>query len=187
MKQNENKSSRPFSATESAPNYLGRIVPKVSLDPVAPPEPLTFPTFPSIDELLKHEAGTQPHPLLKLTDTPPPSPTSLFDGLLGGRPEVLLQDALANPTRYEPATREALAALGGKRSTELTPEDRRILNLATIDYASVRPRYAAPTKAGVPRPPAQKPKSLDQDSLGDGRAPQVETPGGTMSAYWWLG
>ncbi len=180
MKRSARPSTSPFDATSSAPNFLGPITP-----PLVDQTP-AFPKFPTVDQLLAHQEGTAPHPLLQLTATPPPSrPSSLFQGLLGGQLDVLVQDAADHPERYDDATRSALAALGaGNR--ELTPADHKLLDNATMDYAAFRPPKAPPRAPDAPKPPPRRPRLLDDGDMPDGREPQVETPGGVMSAYWWL-
>ena len=180
MRSKDTTPPRPFNATESEPNFLGPILPEVTQVPT--PDPfLTLPKFPTVEDLL----SGKPHPLIQLSETQPPRDTPLFQALLGGRLEVLQQDALYNPERYDEATRHLLMELsvGSKAMTTLDAGDQTTLDRATVDYAQFRP------PAGKkPKPPsAPRPKAVAvQDELGDGRAPQVETPGGTMSAYWWV-
>jgi hypothetical protein len=178
MPPTEKPSSRPFNATESEPNFLGPITPAVS-------GPLSFPSF---DQILRHQAGVAPHPLLQLSDIPPPRTPTLFEGLLGGKLEVLTQDAVDHPDRYDEPTRTLLAELGAsvKRLEGLTPADRAALDRATLDFAAYRPPRRAQEPVRARPRPARRPALLTQEAPSDGRAPQVETPGGVMTPYWWL-
>ena len=185
MKPNDRPSGKPFDATESAPDFLAPITPP-ELFPTAPVQFQPFPKFPTLEEMLEHQKG-KPHPLLQLSEVPAPKPSSLFEGLLGGRTEVLLQDALDHPERYDDATRAALEALAA-RGGVATPEDRKLLDNATLDFAAFRPPRAAPLPV-KPKPPAPKPKLLsDEDELRDGRAEPEggEEAGSPLNGYWWV-
>ena len=183
----DGSSTRRFAAIKSALGFPDPTRPYVPFpSDLGTVEAPSFPRFPTLDQVLEHQSGQSPHPLLQLTETTPPSrPTSLFQGLLGGRLEVLVQDALDHPERYDAATREALADLGAGPRT-LSPADHRLLDSATLDYASFRPPQPAPRATSAPKPPPRKPSLLDDGDMPDGREPQVETPGGPMSAYWWV-
>lgn len=178
MKPTDSSSRAPFNPAASAPDFLAPLV------DLAPP---SFPRFPSVEEFLMHAAGTQMHPLLKLTDAAPVEPASLFNGLLGGRLEVLTQDAAAHPDRYDEETRIFLEELdgGARKLKELSPADAEMLDRAVMDFASARPQNKpAPTKDP---PKSKKPALLvEEGELPDERAPQVELPNGnTAAAYWW--
>jgi hypothetical protein len=182
MKPSDYSSRRPFNPTESAPDFRAPIA------VLETPQPLTFPRFPSVEELLLHATGVQPHPLLKLTETAPPSePESLFKGFLGGRLDVLTQDAATNPDRYDEATRIFLEELaGGARKLEaLTPTEAEILDRAVMDYASVRPQNK-PVKEKE-RPKEKKPALLrEAGELPDEHTSQVELPDDALdTAPWW--
>lgn len=151
----------------------------------------SFPKFPSLQEVADHHHHHKvaPHPLLRLTEALPKAPAaSLFQGLLGGKLDVLQEDALRNPDRYDERTRVLLADMGEKRDYQPTGDELRILDDATLDFASARPMH----KPGpilpqeMKKPAQQQPRRLFDDRELDGREPTVETPGGTMSAYWWL-
>ena len=184
MKRTSPPSRRPFDDTESFPDYLGPIIP-AGWSPTGP-APVAYPT---VQEILQHQAGTHRHPLLQLSETPPPSePTSLFRGMLGGNVDLLTQHAAQNPDSYEPLEQQLLAELGAgtRKVSELSPAELNVLDRATVGYASYRPK-PAPEKP-KPKPPAKRPRLVEEaNELQDGRAPTVETPGGTMTAYWWLG
>jgi hypothetical protein len=179
MTPTKKPSRRPFDATESFPDFLGHI---------GQSSETSFPKFPSVKEILQHQAGTIQHPLL-LTETPPPSkPTSIFKGLLGGSADHLMLDAFDHPELYDEQTRQLIADLGaGARTVStLKPTELEILDRATLAFASgQRPARTAP--AQKPQPPVKRPRLMEAaNELTDGRAPQVDIPGDPMSAYWWV-
>jgi hypothetical protein len=140
-----------------------------------------------VEDLLLHAAGTQPHPLMRLTETAPPSePASLFNGFLGGRLDVLTQDATAHPERYDNRTRAFLEELAGgaRKLEELSSEEKGLLDSAVMDFAAFRPPKPAPAA----KPQKEKKPALlrTENELLDERAPQVDMPSGPMTAYWWL-
>lgn len=180
MKKNAPVSRRPFNPAEPSPDFLGPIAPEVYAQPALEP----FPKFPSVEQLLDHQNKVAPHPLLQLTETAPPtSSPSIFQGLLGGRLEILTQDALDHPERYDDATKAALSELAaGTRKVE---DAGRLLDSATMDFAAFRAPPARPAPAAPVRL-ARKPALLDTE-MPDSRTPPDELePGNPMSAYWWL-
>jgi hypothetical protein len=183
MKRTSPPSRRPFDATESFPDFLGPIIPE-GWSPTGP-VPVSFPT---VQDILQHRAGTQKHPLLQLSETPPPSePTSLFRGMLGGNVELLVQDAATHPESYEPLEQQLLAELatGARKVSELSPAELNVLDRATLGFAAYRPK--TPAEKPKPQPPARRPRLVEAaNELQDGRAPQVETAGGPMTPFWWL-
>jgi hypothetical protein len=183
MSSNGSALKRLFNPTASSPDYLAPIAPTVF------DQEVTFPRFPTLQEQLAHLNGTAPHPLMEVGVAPPPPDRSLFQGLLGGRLDVLQQDVQENPDRYDEATRAVFAELssGAKTVESLDPVARKALDRATLDFASYRPpRTAARSEPSKPPPAPKKPRLLYDGVLEDGRAPQVEEPGGPMTAYWWL-
>lgn len=186
MKPKDSPSLKPFDAAASFPDYRAPILPAESFP--SAPAPAAFPKFPTVQEMLEHEHGLKTHPLLRLAETPP-RPTSLFQGLMGGRLEVLLQDAADHPERYDEVELLMLQELAtGTRKLEgMTAAEREVLDRATLDYAAVRPPKDF-KNAPIPKPPApKKPKLLEADQeFADGREPLVETAGSVMSPYWWL-
>jgi hypothetical protein len=172
-----------FDAESQEPDFLAPLI------GVAPPQHPTFPQFPKfpmLAEIQRHMRGEMQHPLLQLSEAGPPSePASLFQGMLGGNLLPLMQDSIDHPERYDDETQLFLNELAaGLRKAE-TPEDKARLDAATLDFAS------GGRQQPKPRPPAPPPKpraaAVDPyaPGLDDGRAPQVETAGGPMSAYWW--
>ena len=181
MKKNETVSRRPFNPAESAPDFLGPIAPEATAKPSLDP----FPQFPSIQQMLDHQNGVASHPLVQLTETAPPtSSPSIFQGMLGGRLEVLLQDAADHPERYDEATHVMLGELaaGTRKVEDLAPG---ALDSATMDFAAFRPPPRPPA-AARPAPAPRRP-SLLATEMADSRTPPDELePGNPMSAYWWL-
>lgn len=129
--------------------------------------------------------GTKPHPLVERLATSPKT-TSLFDGLLGGRAEVLLQDALHDPTRYPEETRALLEMLatGGRTRESMTAEEGRLLDRAVVDFATYKPVMKPVDKPRKVRITAKKPAPMSEPV--DSRAPTMDVPGGEMPAYWWV-
>lgn len=180
MPPTDKPSRTPFDATESSPDFRAPIASLPGLEALS---------FPTLDQFLKHQAGVAPHPLLQLSDAQPPAkPPSLFEGLLGGKLEVLAQDVAAHPDRYDESTRTLLAEISssGKGLEGLTPADRAALDRATLDFAAYRPPRQAQERVRPPTRPVRRPALLTHEEPADSRAPQVEAPGGVMTAYWWL-
>lgn len=178
---NDKQSSKPAIITMFAPSFPGTTPAPASV-PTSPAlafEP--FPRFPSVDDLLRHQSGAQAHPLVRLSDTQPPPQTSLFRGLLGGRADVILQDALVNPERYDQDTLESLRALIGK--AQFSEEDEQLLSRALIDFEHGR-RPKQPPRPAPTRAPARK--KIDFSPMADGREPMADVPGAVQDAYWWL-
>ena len=117
------------------------------------PEPLTW----------------NPQSLLTLSppNTEVRSPTGLFEELLG-EPRVLLHDYLERPEAYDYALMPVLTALlSGKKPSELSQEERELLNLSTVIYAegpkpssSFKP---SPTTYPYPRPSANADKDDEEE------------------------
>lgn len=178
-KQRGSISGKRFNPDDHSPDYSADIAPEAT----ALLELQKFPSFPTVQELLDVK---NPHPFVQLAEPlAPPSPTrGLLQELLGGRLDVLIHDAYANPSRYDGDTRSLLDLLGNdpKYIQKMTEDEQLMLNRAVIDFAAFKPKEK--TAAKLPLKP--KPTTPGEDS---GRGPQVEEdgPGGTMSPYWWLG
>ena len=115
----------------------------------------------------------------------PPRDTSLFQGVLGGQLDLLLDDVQRNAANYAANEQQLLQELSAGRSVQsLRPEERFVLDQATISYAAAtKPVLKAPK----PKAPPVKPKALVLgEPMEDARAPQVETPRGPMPGYWWM-
>ncbi len=149
-------------------------------------QPVTFPRFPTLSGLLEQP---NTHPFLQLAPGPAPTPTeSLFQGLLQGKWLPLYQDSLDHPERYDENTKTLLTELAaGTRKLEgLTSEDKKQLDLATLDFAAyVPPKQQQPKQASVRR--AITPKLMDDAVYDAGtKTPDFEPPGSPLSSYWWL-
>lgn len=146
-----------------------------------------LPKLPTLEEMVVHERGEKLHPLM-VTSSPPPPPKSLFDSLLGGQLEALLQDARSNPQYYDREDLELLEQLaaGVKKLEALTPLESAWLDRATIQFSSFRPPRVPKS---APRPPAPKPVAKKEQEPQGGSATMEElaalSPDG-LPPFWWL-
>jgi len=141
------------------------------LEPLAPLSPLTFPRF---EDLVAEDLKKQTTQTRKETD--------LFSGYLGD-PAVLLEDFQLHPEKYGVETHELMGQLmqGSKSVEHLNPSDRRLLNLATVDYYQ-----AAPAK------PAEKKRQFTKSAGAQQRPSRIRKPRPQRTAraelpdFWWL-
>lgn len=158
-------------------------------------EPLSPPTFPTFQQLVEADRVS-----LQSTSSVPKKLNDLFDGILGTL-EPLLADFQESPEKYGEETHELLGqlTLGSKSLEQLSPNERRLLNLATFDF------YQAPK----PKPPeplvkeAEAEDEEDEDPIdeldeeaeerraakndkGRGPTPGLDVPVTELPAYWWL-
>ena len=112
----------------------------------------------------------------------------LFLALVGD-PQVLLQDLLDSPAKYEEGVSTLLQDLasGRRKLGSLTPAEAELLDRATIDYTRRSPRQE------VEPPPRRAPvqQADDESEEGEGHSmrypsPQVPELNG-LEPYWWLG
>jgi hypothetical protein len=138
---------------------------------IQPPSPPQFPAFMQLVELDREQA-----------QAPPARSSGLFEGLLGGRPEALYEDAMANPDKYSPEAQLLLADIvAGKVDPRLlSDEQRRLLDLATIDFATAKPKAPRRSPKAAPRPAAPPAAPLERPT------PGVDVPGEVPEPYWWL-
>jgi hypothetical protein len=175
MPKSKINSNELFNPSSASPNYRAPIAPRLQLQ--------NLPRLPKAKDFL---GDITAHPFFQFVAPPPKQPTkTLFQELLGGRSEVLEQDALEHPDRYDEPVQVLLQELstGTKKTESLSPVEHELLSRATIDFAT----YVPPPKAQVPRVPT-RPKPTPQlmdESFHDGREPQVEPPGGVMTNHWW--
>lgn len=139
---------------------------------IPPPSPPEFPAFMQLVELDREQAPA-----------PPTARSSgLFEGLLGGRPEPLYEDAAAHPEKYSPEAQALLADLiaGRVDARALGEAERQLLDLATIDFATAKPK--APPRSLRPAPvPPRAPAAPPERP-----APGIDVPAEVPEPYWWL-
>jgi hypothetical protein len=161
-----------------------------SLPEIAPLSPPTFPTFQQLVEA-DRESLSAPAPTRVLND--------LFDGILGTL-EPLLADFQEHPEKYSQETHELLGQLthGSKSLEQLTAHERRLLNLATLDfYSATPPKKPEPIVKQAEAEPEEDEATdeLDEEAeerraskdKGRGPIPGVDVPVTELPAYWWLG
>ena len=164
----------------------------LSLPVIAPPSPLRFPTF---QELVEADANPSP-----TSGTPKPKLNDLFDGILGTL-DPLLADYQANPTKYGEETHQLLEQLihGSSSLERLTTNERRLLNLATLDfYSATKPKAEAPRLPALEAPEEEADGEAEDDhdeheknAHQDTKKPEAPVPGvdvpvTELPAYWWL-
>lgn len=130
------------------------------------PEP---PRFPSFQELVQQDA------LAQLTPAPKVS-RGVFEELLG-HPEPILQSAVEDPERYDAQALSLLRAIYNNtvRFSDLTPEEKALVNQATMEFFS-----ATPSKPVPPAPPMLPTRPRDAEGHD---AEPVDGP--VLDAFWW--
>lgn len=156
--------------------------PSVPFPAVPSPEPLRFPT---VDDLLAQAAnGFSLHPILQLTNPPPPRPEGLFEDLLRSDPSALAQDALDHPDRYADEARALLTELV-QSPRRVSAEERRVLDRATLDLAEYRPP-TLPASAPKKRPVEGAPRRQTVEQVVDPLpVPGIDIPE-DAAPFWWL-
>ena len=123
-------------------------------------EPVALPRFPTFFELLE-----QPEESVKV-------PTGLFQLLLGGRIDILQEDATQNPDKYDETTR-ALLDQAVHRKGSFTLSELDTLNQATVLFASASTKLPLQKQRPTPR-----------------RAPLASKeelpPNAEVQPFWWL-
>lgn len=145
------------------------------LEPLAPLVPPSPPTFPRFEDLVEEDAKNQMKPPTKR------APTDLFSGFLGNH-IPLIEDYQKHPEKYGVETHELLELLmQGSRSVErLDANERRLLNLATLDYYQ-----SAPAKR------EGKNKTLSKTAAPKSRVSRIRKPRpqrpvrAELPAFWW--
>ena len=86
---------------------------------------------------------------------------------------------MENPDKYDERVVTLLQELmqGSKKVTDLEEAEQRLLDHATIDFAS----YVKP-KAALVAPKMQKLAEEDEESFSE----EFDIPSNSTSAYWWL-
>lgn len=143
------------------------------------PPPAAPPSFPTLLELV--EDSKQP--------PPPKKEKGVFEELLRGRVDVLLQDALESRSEYDDEVLALLHELYLNRLKleELTPEQRLLLDAATMKFFS-RPEvnnpdvhHRAPKKLW--KPPVEIAPEAASFQETEEAAPLGEDG---LPAFWWL-
>jgi hypothetical protein len=148
--------------------------------------PLEAPQFPTFQELVDLEATTT-------RETGSRRLSDLFDGTLGDQTR-LVEDFQRNPEKYGEECHGLLRRLesGSSSVDHLSPEDRRLLNLATFDFHQTAP----------PKKPATTPKKSPVSMQAKPRQrtgrfnkvrvetqkprPGIDVPVTELPVYWWL-
>ncbi len=166
----------------------------LSLPKIEPLSPLRFPTF---QELVEADLATSRSPT---SATPSKKLNDLFDGTLGTL-DPLLADYQTTPEKYGVETHALLEQLihGTKSLEQLSTTERRLLNLATLDFHS-----AYKPKPEQPRLPPHQLAEEEADADTEDReyeeektahadtkkpeapVPGVDVPATELPAYWWL-
>lgn len=149
-----------MSSTEKKPGSFLESTDTTSLPSL---EPLSFPSFPSLVELAE--------------ETPVKMEKGMFETFLND-PAQIYQDALSDPAKYEAGVLELSSSLlQGRKLKELTPEEMRLLDRATLSFVQVPRTAPAPTK---PRP-QPKPVVVEEKPT-----PGVDVPMTELPAFWWV-
>lgn len=132
---------------------------------------LPAPKFPSFSELVG-----------AIESAPPETKRSgLFLDLVGD-PQVLYQDLLEDPNRYEEGVSNLLQDLtSGQRSIdELSKTEMHLLDRAVLDFNQPKRPRPEPKLAPVPKTKKSRVK------LPDEKPPKVIGAPRDMEPYWWL-
>ena len=147
-------------------------------------QPPIFPEFPTFQELVKqHEESSSETVSRRLSD--------LFDGTLGDQTR-LVEDFQKYPEKYGEECRELLQRLesGSASVKHLNPNDRRLLNLATLDYHQSVPPKKSPTPenstAKESRPVQRVQRVKRQKPPIERPRPGLDVPVTELPVYWWL-
>lgn len=158
------------------------------LTPPLPPLPVMPAPWPTLSELLLKNSPEE---------SPQPTDSGFFATLVGGDPRVLYLEHLNAPGLLDKKTVTLVTELVGtrKRVHQLTPEEKDLLNKATLELVQYRPKkdkkpFLSPSER------SQTLSLLDQESDGDDTiwdeegtmrlAPKkgsVDIP--DVSPYWW--
>lgn len=144
---------------------------QLSLESLRPPEPPRFPTFLELVEEDRRAPGASPRV------------KGFFRELLADNVQVLLEDAMLTPEKYGPETMHLLETLAGRKPGDLTEDERRAMDGATLTFAthdSPRPK----TTSTPPPVAAETPAAVHQES--DQPVPGIDIPEGAASPFWWL-
>lgn len=139
------------------------------------PAPPKFPTFAELAQVV--------------TTPPPIQKSGLFQQLLGGQTQVLWQDLLKDPDKYEPEVQQLLQEiLSGQKSLQaLMPEENQLLDRATLDFAQAS-KTPQPEKDRPPRSQAgeELPDKAIMREAEEGPPLPIPTGADGLDAFWWL-
>lgn len=134
-----------------------------------------FPAFPSLNELALGEVTAPPS---RQTD-------SLFSVLIKD-PAILHNDMEQYPEKYQEEAIQLVRALlsGETRMEALSPEQLRLLDLATLDFSKQAQKPSAPAQAPPLKKIAAEPS--EEENLGAGAEELFESvPITELPDYWW--
>jgi hypothetical protein len=132
-----------------------------------------------------------------LVEEPPPSaarPVGLFEALLAGHTEVLLQDVQDHPEKYDQELLPLLSeiVLRGKSRGELSQEECTLLDKGTLDFATFvqkpKEQKTVPetkTASFDPEEDFDFEEGFEVDDEASLR-PDVELPEEEPPTYWWI-
>lgn len=111
----------------------------------------------------------------KLTERP----KGMFEDLLNAKPEALYLHALEHSADFEqalPILRDMVD--GDKKFSDLTLDEQKLLDLATVEFATYTP------KTQRPRVPIHQ--QVKQEPTEPPPIPGVDVPEANPNPYWWL-
>lgn len=169
----KNKSSKSFDLLSLMLPGVGSIdsTTLTSLPRLQEPAPPRFPTFSDL-------VGAS------VSDQPAVRPeTGLFEGMLNNDPLPLFQDLVDCPHKYQPGTDVLLQQIisGQKTMETLTPDERLLLDYATLEYTQ-------PSRAPVEEPLLAAEREEDPaDYLPELRDKTEDEPPDSpeMDKFWW--
>lgn len=133
---------------------------------------LATPTFPSLTNCVRESTSIER----------PKKRKGLFSELIGD-PQIIFQDLLLNPNKYEEGVSELIQDLVSKRKTleRLDEREMQMLDRAVIDYNSPNRRPEQQLRA--PEKPKEK-EEPDEEEIEDNKPiPLIDG----LRPYWWLG
>ena len=135
------------------------------------PASIHAPRFPTFAELVQEDAEAEP--------ASPRRDKGLFEALIGN-PEVLINDSISHPNRYDQEEIALLYSLvsGKEKLQDLAPAAREMLDRATLNYAQ-------PYRERKPVPPPQSVKLAEFAQEGSASTDSGFDISG-LNSYWWL-
>jgi hypothetical protein len=142
-----------------------------------PPEPPAPPIFPTFLELVEQDRLPLPR-----SDRP----KGLFEELLAARPEALYLHGLEHEGLYDDETAQLLHELVSNQRAfrSLTLKEQELLDRATFDFATARPRAPLKPPAKLAEPP--KDDDEEEEKTAEETSPEQTPSPEEMSPYWWI-